>query len=993
MSPKRRKPNDEFKDIHSVYAKIIELLLVVQPSLAQAANKNTNEVVRTLHEIAKLAETFTTLRVSEHDDSVAALLDRLDTEGVGLWNSATYLKSSNGPPTSTFAAARYAGFRLIEAGLNDNPSEKVLVDVLELSSKVGMAFIDTDAAMADKVLTDAAKYQLALSRIPAEQTERAQARARAVVLYWTARMEAEWKQGNLDMALHMMRQIEDKQIEMMDPQNVEPVVGRIVDTAKSIAKGRNSDKDERDVVDRALKALEWMTRAFSIVDRHQKTSKLSSSLRRMILRNMARSYYTSSIRVLENLDKAEEALNELARVLNEAEDTAKGEEYQQLRWMSLAIYKKRNNTSAEKYLSVWLPLIDNATLTEDLVQDILLELRALSKSQYVALLHCRGMKPMLSHSFVVVTRALEHLISRALQENEFHQFVDNVLVSLILHVKASPSHEDAMTSLTKALDLISTSEDYRLERIPSTACLTIIWQIGDNCYTQKQWRDAADWFTLGTNAAFEAVADIAQSKCRRKAALCHIQNKDYAKAGVLIGQCSVNEAASCYLGFVVAAHQAAHHVDMMMKANDFDRRMLLMATNFARETQNHPLLQPVLAGLLDTLKEDKEVDIHAQGLLVIRCLARLVLQMTEEPGANLKKLIPMALQHFRTGNALVLDAIQKKKGAIVMRDLSWLWRVAYNSAVNGLNVWEDGDVTEMFLIARDVGGPPRLIPSPYGSQLMAASFKASDLKPEPDLYEHWIMASFAAISGQAFKARSQQDEEDNQQKARLYNIAIDIDNLFELARDMRSKENNDQAMAHIVTVLHLSLVYQVEILSSIQEWDHLSRSIEAVRAMIPISTSTYEAIADILWSEKSCPVTVLFDCLEAILRATTQQGMLSIRKFSKWLRAICSILLSRGQFEDRSKALVYMNQAIDVLKIHGSNATGDLDTEYPEDERHWLISTAFNTGVQVTSGLQIAEARQWFEVATILCQFIRDSPRERIEETYHGLLSQYNDAG
>jgi hypothetical protein len=39
---------------------------------------------------------------------------------------------------------------------------------------------------------------------------------------------------------------------------------------------------------------------------------------------------------------------------------------------------------------------------------------------------------------------------------------------------------------------------------------------------------------------------------------------------------------------------------------------------------------------------------------------------------------------------------------IVTKELSWLWRMAHNSAVNALSVWDDGDVTEMFSVARDV---------------------------------------------------------------------------------------------------------------------------------------------------------------------------------------------------------------------------------------------------------------------------------------------------
>jgi hypothetical protein len=43
---------------------------------------------------------------------------------------------------------------------------------------------------------------------------------------------------------------------------------------------------------------------------------------------------------------------------------------------------------------------------------------------------------------------------------------------------------------------------------------------------------------------------------------------------------------------------------------------------------------------------------------------------------------------------------------------------------------------------------------------------------------------------------------------------------------------------------------------------------------------------------------------------------MSIKKFSRWLRAVCTILLARGRGPDRNKTLAYMHQAIDVLKDH-----------------------------------------------------------------------------
>lgn len=93
---------------------------------------------------------------------------------------------------------------------------------------------------------------------------------------------------------------------------------------------------------------------------------------------------------------------------------------------------------------------------------------------------------------------------------------------------------------------------------------------------------------------------------------------------------------------------------------------------------------------------------------------------------------------------------------------------------------------------------------------------------------------------------------------------------------------------------------------------------EAVRSDA-LATNTFEAFADILWVEKDCPVEVLFAALEAILHASLDRASLSVEKFSRWLRAICTILLSRNSSADRAKALRYVEQAVAVLEEHSDD--------------------------------------------------------------------------
>jgi hypothetical protein len=93
----------------------------------------------------------------------------------------------------------------------------------------------------------------------------------------------------------------------------------------------------------------------------------------------------------------------------------------------------------------------------------------------------------------------------------------------------------------------------------------------------------------------------------------------------------------------------------------------------------------------------------------------------------------------------------------------------------------------------------------------------------------------------------------------------------------------------------------------------------------------------------TCPYAVLFVALEAwpnnflssssdcsylmrrqaILRASLDRSALSVEKFARWLRAICTMLLARNTAPDRLKAIGYIEQAIVVLEEHGGDDVGD----------------------------------------------------------------------
>lgn len=157
---------------------------------------------------------------------------------------------------------------------------------------------------------------------------------------------------------------------------VQLVINKMMEIGRSIIKGERGGEKGTNEAERAVHCLKWMSRAFSMIDRGERGASssplrvspcaLPSPAAKKSLREwfyvglvcipfesyigantlLARAYYLSSTIVPENLEKAEAALKEVFESLEQCGVKDSGE-YQRLRWMSLAILKKRETTDEE----------------------------------------------------------------------------------------------------------------------------------------------------------------------------------------------------------------------------------------------------------------------------------------------------------------------------------------------------------------------------------------------------------------------------------------------------------------------------------------------------------------------------------------------------------------------------------------------------------------------------------------------------------------------
>ncbi|TCD65068.1 hypothetical protein EIP91_003270 [Steccherinum ochraceum] len=988
MSARKRKQS---QDLQPVFNAIQDVLIKVKPKVTDGNLKKSSArtLLDDLDKLAALAESFTQQRPRANKDWLA-LAEALDREGVHLWNISGQLRDvADGEVRSVYASLRLAAFRLIEAGLDQTPNTEALIHVLQVASKTGAMLSEigrNDAA--GSVLSCAAKYEESLKN--ADDTQGGQsedAKARAVVLYHSCRMEAACREGNNGVAEFMLQKITENEhrVSVLQPRDRMSLASKLFETGRSFLRTSGASKSAAEPP-RAPDAVKWLQRAFSIIEMSESPETPGFvELKRSILRCLSRAYFLTSTHNPDNLDRAEASLNELISSIDDSVDRD-SPAFQQSRWMRVAILKQRD-AAGPQLLEAFTSIIDHMVLDfESGITGILQELRTLSQNH------------------VLVTAVHQYALKKALelQNNVGLPHVDRLLLSLVVHCSRDENHARAMQDIATAFSCLSEAE-HTLPKVPTTACLTLLWQFGNRQFTAKRWVEAADWFLAGTHSVLSSMAHVSGAKCFRKAALCYIQQREYSKASAILRRCPVNEAATHYVILLTAIHQgleneAVRAVQSMVKSSDFDRKMLLLATQLANESDMKTLLLSVLEELLRTLSSQESPDFEAETLTLLRCIIRLVVKLIGEPAANRDVLVPTLIRHFRTATDFISGLRDKDKATIVSKDISWLWRTAYNCAVQGCTEWESFDEP-----AADLFDISRMLLETYCESVL------TDVDAE--LYVHIVNASFAATAGRMFAARRKVMSGSATQDVPLATISDDIKN--SKIRIQRVIDSNQFPSAgdadRIRSFIHILRVFEAEVLCIRKEWKLMLLTIEEATRSDELAVNTFEAIADLVWVEKECPVEalevpavyfglklLLMDNIfpfQAILHASLDRSSLSITKFSRWLRAICTILLSRNTPADRVKAIGYVEQAVAVLEEHGGAPEGD--DVYPVAERQWLLGTAYNTGIECLHASLVGEAKRWFEASTVICRFVPDGEArsEKIAETYSQLLSRYAPGG
>ncbi|KAF8139809.1 hypothetical protein EV363DRAFT_1310706 [Boletus edulis] len=762
-------------NLQTVYDQIQESLIKIKPKLSDIQSDDAR-VVKDLYHITSLAQSFSEQWLKSNKKS--HLADALDQEGVNLWNaSGLFRQGSDGNCRPIIAALRLAGFRLMEAGLEAKPTVEGLF--LRFQS-ITLSEIGNNESAAC-ILASAAKV---------------------TIVYFSSRMEVAWRENNEGLATFMADKITEnhRQLALLSMRDREVLVAKLLDIGKSILRACAQSGKPLAEGERAHDALRWLKKAFQIIEPLE-----CSATPELLELKVPRGYFLASSQDPENLVRAEAALEEVIATMD---TSVASSELQQLRWMKLAVVKRRK-AGDTVLLPVLESIIDNMTFSESDLTEMLQELRTLS------------------HHHNLVTAATITCLRKATACSASIPSIEKLIIFLLFHCSKSDSFQEISAS------------DIELSKPGASVCLTLMWQYGDRHYHASRWVEAADWFMCGTHAIFSCLGASSLSKCFRKAAMCQLQQKEYARAMATVRRCPQNGATTRYVAFLVAVRQATRAVKEMVEAPDFDRRMLLLACRLSHDSDMKGLLLSVLIHLLDTLNFRKNEDSVTESMTLIRCIIRLTLKLLGEPGANVRSLVRTLLNYFKHAKSLV-ESVKHESATMLIRDISWLWRTAYNCAIDGCSNWENQgeQVSDAFDTARE---------------LLEIYISRTLTEVEPSAYLYIANASFAATSGRVILARERISQHDVPTDKSAETLLAEIKGCRARLSDVLSKVPAD-SQPQVYSFLHVLRVFAVETAARVEDWAYVLATIKEATRTDDQALVTFEAFCDILWENKACPV-------------------------------------------------------------------------------------------------------------------------------------------
>ncbi|KIR81177.1 hypothetical protein I306_01720 [Cryptococcus gattii EJB2] len=881
-------------------------------------------------------------------------IDWLDTEGVHLWNLASQVNRATATTPelskdelSTVAALRLTGFRLVEAATDIKGPTTFLIRLLGLTAKTMTALLEAGKApMASQLALQGAEYeQLITSSTTIKEASELKQKVTVLVWYYMARIDFLLREGNDSFAYDLLY----KATQLDETWSMTAQECRLL-ASKCWTVGNHMLNERTNVSG----SIDWLKQGILLIEKLINRGVQLDHLKELHLNDSARAQLMKAEENPHALNSAAAALNELGELVADSDQATLHE----MRLLQLHILKTRKAPDGELRI-VMEDIMKLTDWTEESVLEILSQLASLI-GQYPAL----------------PSQLVQTYLRLALASSAGHPYVRMIMYEGLLFMKALSPPTAGVRIAAGILDMISKDPDYQLDdKVSAIACQTLLWNIGMFNESKEKITEAAHWYQLAAHTVFKELGGENISRCFRKAALCHMKMTDWTAALDLISLCPKEEASTHYLAFLAAIRQGREEaaigaVSSIVECSDFEAQQLVLMASLANEKGAKHVLIASMRALLNTLTYSAvKFDVQIETITVIRCLLRMT-AMEWAHAEDKDRLVESMIEYLQTAIDILSEDPTRGQGQ--MKGIAWLYKCAYNVAVQGLNTLSSKSLADLFDVS---------------AQLMSIyDVIETSGATDPDLHFVRGSAMFACLCGKIFFCR---DLSSGPDKVLLLDQLLDyIPHCREALSSVKSTHPRWPVISHMRRIIDTS---EVELQCESNEWTAIPPILQRIKKAhssgeIIETNRTLEMMANVLFQYEECPSHITYQLLELILDTCPTAKANDVKLYSRWMRAILRILLHRNGGEEEAESLKYAEKALDVLKTSlGKSA-------YPLDEIQWLVATFWNKGLEWFSSSRVSQAKAWCEIAMTIAANTPELniDRQKMNEHYQHLLSKIN---
>ncbi|XP_053555049.1 testis-expressed protein 11 [Bombina bombina] len=542
--------------------------------------------------------------------------------------------------------------------------------------------------------------------------------------------------------------------------------------------------------------------------------------------------------------------------------------------------------------------------------------------------------------------------------------------ALILHIDLLLRRGKELLARQKIEDLITghyTGKQMTSETL--TRLHLILWDCAAKSYEAKNYADALQWYNYSLSFYASGHAEPNLAKLQRNRASCHLHLTQLTMAREAVREAERSDPDNIYTHFILC--KIAMVENNVPEAVNAVSAMVKLATQ--PDTAEHHFEQSYsacdLLGLVAQIALESghnEVAIKALEFLVaqsqdteqvftsLRCLVRLVLAGEEGKDEDKRTAdTELLLSFLNTAHKKLAEPI--KEGSLSnnqrTNEAHWFRKIAWNVAVKNQDF--SRVMKESFLL----------------------SYKLSLFCPcdKPIL----VAQKSCLLMATAVDLEMARKASDRIEQVGLLNQSLEhIQLCREIWKVLQSTGDFSQDPTEI-----LLLLYEFETRAKLND-PRLETVLESVWELPTLEIKTLESIASLSMEAPAYFPSLCKRALQGALSLHKKQDPLDVPRLSKCLHSLIQLSLPEGivQLEvcAQEEAWRYYQEALTIITTY---------EDYPDLEKLWLMTRAWNTGIFMYSVKKYTDAERWCALAMRLLNFL-GSLKSSYENQMVGLYSE-----